>query len=156
LCQVELDITHFDTSPLRVVEDLMVEMRVVEESFRRNAADVQACSSKGATFFDTGYLFCTLDMRKEAPSSLLGSYFHAFLASFDGRNIASNTASYDDQILFFYCSSASGESTCSYARLTSFSGITSFQQSRNGRRGDNCRKSTKIAVSSRILEASNN
>jgi hypothetical protein len=38
---------------LGVVENSVVEMRVVEERFGGNAADVQAGSSEGATLLDT-------------------------------------------------------------------------------------------------------
>jgi hypothetical protein len=48
------------------------------------------------------------------------------LASFDGGDIASNTASDDDQILLFYNSSASGKHKRVYTRLTSFGGIASL------------------------------
>jgi hypothetical protein len=39
------------------VEDLVVEMRVVEERLRGDATDVQAGSTEGATLFDAGDLF---------------------------------------------------------------------------------------------------
>lgn len=50
--EVELDIADFDTTALGVVEDLVVEMRVVKERFRGDAANVQASSAKGAALFD--------------------------------------------------------------------------------------------------------
>jgi hypothetical protein len=74
-------------------------MRVVEESFRRNAADVQAGSAQRASFLDTCDLLYRSEMPPERYSALFEAYLHALLASFDGSDIASNTASNDDQIL---------------------------------------------------------
>jgi phage tail protein X len=54
--EVEFDIADFNTAALGVVEDLVVEVRVVEEGFRGNAADVQAGSAEGATLLDAGNL----------------------------------------------------------------------------------------------------
>lgn len=54
--QVELDIANFNASVLGIVEDLVVEMGVVEERFRGNAADVEAGSAEGSALLDTGDL----------------------------------------------------------------------------------------------------
>jgi hypothetical protein len=54
--EIELDIANLNTAALCVVEDLVVEVRVVEERFRWDAADVQASSPEGTALFDTGYL----------------------------------------------------------------------------------------------------
>lgn len=54
--EVELDIADLDTAALGVVEDLVVEVRVVQERLGRNAADVQAGSAEGAALLDTGDL----------------------------------------------------------------------------------------------------
>lgn len=51
--EIELDIADFDTTTLGIVEDLVVEVRVVKERFRGDAADVQAGSAEGATLLDT-------------------------------------------------------------------------------------------------------
>jgi hypothetical protein len=58
--EVEFDIADFDTAALGVVEDLVVEVRVVEEGLRGNAADVQAGSAKGATLLYAGNLLYAL------------------------------------------------------------------------------------------------
>ena len=56
LGEVELDIADLDTAVFRVVEDLVVKMRVVEERLGGNAADVQAGTAEGAALLDTGDL----------------------------------------------------------------------------------------------------
>lgn len=57
LLEVELDITDLDTALLRVVENLVVEVGVVEERFRGDTADVQTCTTQTAALLDT----CGLD-----------------------------------------------------------------------------------------------
>lgn len=54
--KVELDIANLNTSVLGVVEDLVVQMGVVKERFRGNAADVEAGSAEGSALLDTGDL----------------------------------------------------------------------------------------------------
>jgi hypothetical protein len=60
--EVELDIADLDTAVLRVVEDLVVELRVVEERLGGDAADVQAGSAEGATLLDTGDLMSRVSL----------------------------------------------------------------------------------------------
>ena len=55
--EVELNIADLDTAALGVVENLVVEVRVVQEGLGGNAADVQAGSTEGAALLDTGDLF---------------------------------------------------------------------------------------------------
>jgi hypothetical protein len=66
--KVELDIADLDTAALGVVEDLVVEVRVVEEGLGGNAADVQAGSAEGATLLDAGNLLYALVSRLYAPA----------------------------------------------------------------------------------------
>jgi len=54
--EVELDITDLDTTVLRIVEDLVVEVGIVEERLGRNAADIETGAAKGTAFFNTGDL----------------------------------------------------------------------------------------------------
>jgi hypothetical protein len=60
LCQVEFHVANLNAPIFGVVQDLVVEMGIVEERFRRNAANVQACPSKRAAFFDAGNLITTV------------------------------------------------------------------------------------------------
>lgn len=53
LLKVELDITNLNTALFCVVEDLVVEVGVVEERLRGDAADVQAGTTKTAALLDT-------------------------------------------------------------------------------------------------------
>lgn len=43
LLQVELDVADLDSAVFGVVEDLVVQVRIVEEGFGGNAADIQTC-----------------------------------------------------------------------------------------------------------------
>ena len=52
LGQVQLHIADLDTALLGVVEDLVVEMRVVEEGLGRDTADVQASTAELAALLD--------------------------------------------------------------------------------------------------------
>jgi len=64
LCQVQFYVTDLDTAVLCVVNDLVIEMRVVEERLGGNAADVEAGTAEGAALLDT----CDLDGSKKRPS----------------------------------------------------------------------------------------
>ena len=57
LGEVELDIADLDTAVFRVVENLVVKMRVVEERLGGNATDVQAGTAEGAALLDAGDLY---------------------------------------------------------------------------------------------------
>jgi hypothetical protein len=54
--EVEFDIADFDTAVLGIMEDLVVQVGIVEERFRGNAADIKTSATEGATLFNTGYL----------------------------------------------------------------------------------------------------
>jgi hypothetical protein len=56
LRQVELHIANFNTSIFGIVEDLVVEMGIVEESFRWNAANIQTCTAECTAFLNAGDL----------------------------------------------------------------------------------------------------
>lgn len=67
LGKVELDIADLDTALLGVVKDLVVEMGVVEERLRGDAANVQAGTAEGSALLDTrGLPGCLVSMRIEA------------------------------------------------------------------------------------------
>lgn len=51
--EVELDISDLDTAVLGVVQDLVVEVRVVKEGLRGDAANVQAGSAEGSALLNT-------------------------------------------------------------------------------------------------------
>jgi hypothetical protein len=85
--QVELDITNLDTAALCVVQNLVVEVRVVEQRLGGDAADVEAGAAEGTALLNAGDL-------------------EAGLTSLDGSNVASNAATDDDQILVL-CASVS-------------------------------------------------
>ena len=97
--EVELDISDLDSAALGVVEDLVVEMRVVEERLGGNAANVQAGSAERATLFDAGDLsiwvsFCVLCKVRGYLANL-----HACLSGLDSCDITRNTAADDDEVL---------------------------------------------------------
>lgn len=54
--EVEFDFANFDSAVLGIVEDLVVDVRVVEEGFGWDAADIETCAAEGATLFYTGDL----------------------------------------------------------------------------------------------------
>ena len=56
LLEVEFDVADIDAAVLGVVLDHVVDVRVVEEGFGGDAADVEAGSAEGATLLDTGDL----------------------------------------------------------------------------------------------------
>jgi hypothetical protein len=80
LCQVELHITDVNSAVLGIVLNLMVQVGVIEKSFRWDAANVQASSTECSTLFNTCHL-------------------EPFLAGLDGSDISSDTATDDDQVL---------------------------------------------------------
>lgn len=55
--EIELDITNLDTAVLGVVQDLVVEMRVVEERLGGNTADIEAGTAERTALLDTCDLF---------------------------------------------------------------------------------------------------
>jgi hypothetical protein len=115
LLEVQLDVADLDAAVFRVVEDLVVEMRVVEERFRGDAADVEAGAAEGSALLDT----CDLEGRaRRAPVSFRvgvewamgwggSSYLHPLLAGLDSGDIAGHTAADDDQVLLL-CDGVSG------------------------------------------------
>lgn len=56
LLEVQLDITDLNTALFCVVEDLVVEVGVIKQGFRGNAADIQASTTETSTLFNTSGL----------------------------------------------------------------------------------------------------
>jgi hypothetical protein len=52
------------------VEDLVVEMGIVEEGFRWNAANVQACATERTAFFNAGDLLPVLESSQKVCTML--------------------------------------------------------------------------------------
>lgn len=73
----------------------MVQVGVVEERFGRNAANVQACTTECAALLDT----CCLRKLVTGLLRYVGTNLKAFLAGLDGTDIASNTTSYEEDIV---------------------------------------------------------
>lgn len=63
LLQIELDISDFDSTPFRIMQDVVVEVGVVQEGFRGDTADVQAGSAQFSAFLDT----CCLSSTPKRP-----------------------------------------------------------------------------------------
>ena len=57
LFEVELDIADFDAAVLDVVLDQVVDLRVVEQRFRRDAAHIQTCAAQRTALFDACDLY---------------------------------------------------------------------------------------------------
>ena len=51
-----LNIGNLDTAILGVVENLVVKVGVVEESFRWDTSDVKTCAAQNSALLDTGDL----------------------------------------------------------------------------------------------------
>jgi hypothetical protein len=109
----------------------VVEMRVVEEGFRGDAADVEAGSAEGSALLDT----CDLGESEARQFQGRGGisdgsspYLHPLLASLDGGNIAGDTAADNDQVLLLCVGSVlrSGHSggSCPYQQRTRTCGST--------------------------------
>jgi hypothetical protein len=62
--EIKLDITDFDATVFRIVENLMVEGGVVEERLRRNAANIETSAPERASLLYTRHLHNGLDTGK--------------------------------------------------------------------------------------------
>jgi len=56
LLEVQFDVTHLNAAALCVMENLVVQVRVVEERLARDAADIEASAAECPALLDTGDL----------------------------------------------------------------------------------------------------
>jgi hypothetical protein len=80
------------------VENLVVEVRVVQEGLGGNAADVQAGSAEGAALLDTGDL-CPMLAAGRIVACCCPPHLQAGLSCLDSCDISRNTTADDDQVL---------------------------------------------------------
>lgn len=102
LRKIERNVADVDAAVLRVVQDLVVHVGVVEEGFRGDTADVETGASESAALFYACYLCVVVLDERCSRGGRWCRYLQSCLSGLNRGHIPSHAATNDDEV-FLLC-----------------------------------------------------